>query len=99
MFYSQVVRRPSDLCVYNPWGEMFHEQQDLPRPSGEFFRPATPRGRVNENPNVPEFIKNTQALRVANFSRSAVRGNCRGATKKDPIDVENTPLEKRTYKH
>ncbi len=68
-------------------------------PLENFFGQQRQRGRVNENPNVPEFIKNTQALRVANFSRSAVRGNCRGATKKDPIDVENTPLEKRTYKH
>lgn len=53
MFYSQVVRRPSDLCVYNPWGEMFHEQQDLPRPSGEFFRPATPTRESKREPERP----------------------------------------------
>ena len=36
------------------------------------------RGRVNENPNVKEFLKNTQALRVIQSCTGAVRGNCRG---------------------
>ncbi len=39
------------------------------------------RGRVNENPNIPEFIKNTQALRIVNTTCCTVRGNCRGAKK------------------
>ncbi len=65
-------------------------------PLENFFGQQRQRGRVNENPNVPEFIKNTQALRVVNTTCSTVRGNCRGAQKrKGPIEVENTPLGKR----
>ena len=58
------------------------------------------RGRVNENPNTSEFVKNTQALRVVNSGCATVRGNCRGTQKNYvPIEVENTPLQKRKTKH
>lgn len=40
------------------------------------------RGAVNENPNVKEFLENTQALRVINTVCGTVRGNVRGADKK-----------------
>lgn len=91
IFYSQVIRRPCDV--------RFMSNKICQDPLENFFGQQCQRGRVNENPNVPEFVKNTQALRVANLSCSTVRGNCRGATKKAPTDVENTPLEKRKYKH
>ena len=71
-------------------------------PLENFFGQQRQRGRVNENPNVSEFVKNTQALRVVNSSCATVRGNCRGARKKKndaPLEVENTPLRKRKTKH
>ncbi len=72
-------------------------------PLENFFGQQRQRGRVNENPNVSEFVKNTQALRVVNSSCATVRGNCRGAQKKKkkdaPLEVENTPLQKRKTKH
>ena len=65
-------------------------------PLEDFFGQQRQRGRVNENPNVLEFIKNTQAMRVVNTACSTVRGNCRGTQKrKGPIEVENTPLQKK----
>ncbi len=58
------------------------------------------RGRVNENPSVAEFAKNTQALRIVNSTCATVRGNCRGGKEKaDNIEVDNTPLNKRRKKH
>ena len=64
-------------------------------PLENFFGQQRQRGRVNENPNVSEFIKNTQALRVVNTACATVRGNCRGARKRKALEVENTPLQKR----
>lgn len=69
-------------------------------PLENFFGMQRQRGRVNENPNVSEFMKNTQALRVVNASSSTIKGNCRGVQKrKTPLEVENTPLQKRKTKH
>lgn len=71
-------------------------------PLENFFGMQRQRGRVNENPNVSEFMKNTQALRVVNSDCATVRGNCRGARKgkgKGRMEVENTPLPKRKKKH
>ena len=55
---------------------------------------------MNENPNVQEFCKNTQALRVINCScLGPVKGNCRGSNKKEmtaaDLEKENQPLRKR----
>ena len=37
------------------------------------------RGRTRDNPNIQEFLKNTQALRVViGFCRDVTKGNCRG---------------------
>ena len=47
-------------------------------PLGIFFGLQRQRGRVNENPNVAQFLKNTQALRVIQTCTGSVRGNCRG---------------------
>lgn len=73
-------------------------------PLENFFGRQRQRGRVNENPNAMEFLKNTQALRAINSTSVTVRGNCRGASSKKknsdehPL-VENTPLSKRKRKH
>lgn len=69
-------------------------------PLENFFGRQRQRGRVNENPNVAEFAKNTQALRIVNSTCATVRGNCRGATENtDYLEVDNTPLNKRKRKH
>ena len=60
-----------------------------------FFGQQRQRGRVNENPNAAEFMKNTKALRMVNSFCSRVKGNCRGNQQGLPFDIENTPLEKR----
>ena len=49
-------------------------------------------GGVHDNPNVQEFVKNTQALRVINFfCKGPSRGNCRGGLKL----VSNSCVTKR----
>lgn len=57
------------------------------------------RGAVNENPNVKEFLENTQALRVINTVCGTVRGNVRGADKKGRKyrvkEVDLQPMRKR----
>ena len=67
-------------------------------PLEKFFGCQRQRGRVDENPNVQAFCKNTQALCVVNSCMGTVKGHCRssGTT---PIDMEkeNKPLPKRTY--
>ena len=53
------------------------------------------RGRVNENPCVSEFIKNSQALWVINHTCGPVRGNCRRGSSSHEFELDNTPLKKR----
>lgn len=65
-------------------------------PLENFFGCQRQRGKSHENPNVAQFCKNTQALRVINGTCGSVsKGNCRG--KKEGIDwqKENQPLPKR----
>ena len=61
-----------------------------------FFGLQRQQGRVNENPSVYEFQKNSQALRVIQASTVSVRGNCRGNVEVDPS--EHTPLRHRRCK-
>ena len=69
-------------------------------PLENFFGQQRQRGRANENPNVTEFLESTQALRVVNSTSHTIRGNCRGAQKrKEPLEIENTPLKKRKTVH
>lgn len=77
-------------------------------PLENFFGKQRQRGRVNENPNALEFIRNTQALRIVNTDCTTIRGNCRGASKRkkykkrkrdEPVIVDNAPLAKRKRKH
>lgn len=54
------------------------------------------RGGTHDNPNVQEFCKKPQALRVINsFCRAPVKGNCRRNRKPIDLEMENTPLPKR----
>ena len=66
-------------------------------PLENFFGQQRQRGRVNENPNSRDFLKNTQALRVVNGVCGNVKGNCRGSEEYSPDYA--TPLPKRPRKH
>ena len=70
-----------------------HLSQD---PLENFFSCQWQRGRTSENPNVQEFCKNTQALRVVNSVCGTVaKGNCRGRKQSIDLEKENKPLAKR----
>ena len=65
-------------------------------PLEKYFGLQRQRGRVNENPNVQEFQKNSQALRVVQACTLSVRGNCGGNV---DVDVaEHAPLHRRNSK-
>ena len=69
-----------------------------------FFGCQRQRGKVNENPNVQAFCKNTQALRViGNVCRNSVKGNCRGTVRNREStsmrEEDIAPLPKRRRKN
>lgn len=68
-----------------------HITQD---PLEKYFGLQRQRGRVNENPNVQEFHKNSQALCVVQACAASIKGNCRGNADIDPD--EHSPLCRRT---
>ena len=77
------------------WVKVFPSEKVSQDPIEKFFGCQRQRGRVNENPNAQEFLKNTQALRVINgMCPSVTRGNCRGNTEQQKLDA--TPLHKRS---
>ena len=67
----------------------------------KFFGQQRQRGSSNDNPNVSQFVKGTQALRVINTTCADVKGNCRGSnhkaekTQKWIADKENRTLPRR----
>ena len=68
-------------------------------PLEQFFGLQRQRGGVHDNPNVQEFVKKTQALRVVNsVARAPGRGNCRRGKQDTSFDKENIykPLPKQT---
>ncbi len=70
-------------------------------PLEKFFGWQRSRGGVNDNPNVAQFLKNNQALRVANsIDLDFVKGNCRGNNETSiSSGKENCePLKKRQRK-
>ena len=67
-------------------------------PLENFFGCQRQRGGTSDNPNVAEFLKNTQALRVVNsLCRGLSGGNCRRGKHKINVNIgeENSPLPKR----
>ena len=65
----------------------------------QFFSMQRQRGRTNENPNVHEFLSNTQQIAVVrSICQGTIKGNCRVSTKR-PLDMEkeNKPLPRRKY--
>ena len=68
-------------------------------PIEKFFGQQRQRGRAHDNPNVKDFLKSTQALRVINGVCRTVRGNCRASTSGAIVNAENEePLPKRRKK-
>ena len=65
-------------------------------PLENFFGCQRQRRGAHENPNVHEFCKNTNALKVINSVCGNVsKGNCRGNKKDLDVQVESIPLRKR----
>ena len=77
----------------------FLSQRLCQDPLENFFGRQRQRGGSHDNPNVVEFIHNTQALRVAQRVRIR-KGNCRGGEENEEISVEENsqPLPKRARK-
>ena len=64
-------------------------------PLEQFFGCVRQQGGVHENPNVIEFMKNTQVLRVVNTCKKIARGNCRTDTSENDTRQENISLPRR----
>jgi len=74
-----------------------HLYQD---PLEKYFGMQRQKGGTNANPNVSQFLKNNQTLRVVNTTAANVpRGNCRGRRGCINVDDDNTPLPKRRRQH
>ena len=70
-------------------------------PLEKFFGLQRQRGGANENPNVQQFLKNTQALRVINTVCGNVRGNVRGSKNGETfanVDIQQLSKRKRVNK-
>lgn len=90
------------LIFTYPGVKYFLSEKICQDPLEKFFGCQRQRGRVNENPNVAEFVKNTQALRVCGNLPIEIKGNNRGTSRKRVLtyDKENVPtLTKRRRKH
>ena len=77
---------------------MFLSNRICQDPLEKFFGQQRQRGRASYNPNVSEFLKNTQALWVIDGVCREVRGNCREAKGKEnhcSEDYINKQLPKR----
>ena len=102
----------SILCTVNSFIEMteftfknisdarvFLSNRICQDPLEKIFGQQRQRARASDNPNVSEFLKNPQALRVKDGVCKEVRGNCRGVKEKENQCSEeylNKKLPKRT---
>lgn len=85
-----------DYIFKIPGVKFFLSERLSQGPLENFFGCQRQRGRTSENPNVQEFCKNTQALRVVNsVCGSVAKGNCRGRKQSIDLGKENKPLAKR----
>lgn len=77
--------------------DSFLSQRISQDPLENFFGCQRQRGGTHDNPNLHEFQKNMQALRVVNsFAKGPITGNCRGSKDADKeLLQENDPLPKR----
>lgn len=82
--------------IFNiPGVKSFLSQRICQDPLERFFGCQRQRGRVHDNPNVSEFLKNTQALRVVHGLAAPKKGNCRGGEQDRGKENELQPLPKR----
>ena len=76
-----------------PGVDSFLSQCFCQDPLERFFGCQRQRGRVHDNPNAADFIKNTQAIRVIGSLPHLDKGNCRGSC--GDVDVfHSEPLKK-----
>ena len=99
ILYFSIVKSFVELLRYIlriPGVKFFLSEQLSQDPLENFFGCQRQRCRTNENPNLHEFCKNTQALRVINSVYGTVsKGNCRGNKQVTDMDENNKPLPKR----
>jgi len=78
----------------------FLSQRTCQDPLERFFGCQRQRGGVHDNPNVQEFMKNTQALRLVKSVawKGPTRGNCRGGDQDAGKENVHEPLQKRPRK-
>ena len=74
--------------------KIFLSQRICQDPIEKFFGCQRQRGATHDNPNVSEFCKSSDTIRVVG---SAVRGNCRGKRQSESVDLckASEPLPKR----
>ena len=99
ILYFSIVKSFVELLRYIlriPGVKFFLSERLSQDPLENFFGCQRQRCRTNENPNLHEFCKNTQALRVINSVCGTVsKGNCRGNKQVTDMDENNKPLPKR----
>ena len=77
-----------------PGVDSFLSQRLCQDPLERFFGCQRQRGRVHDNPNAADFIKNTQAIRVIGSLPHPDKGNCRSSC--GDVDVfHSESLKKR----
>ena len=98
VLYSSIVKPFIKLLRYIfriPGVKFFLSERLSQDPLENFFGCQRQRCRTNENPNLHEFWKNTQALRVINSVCGTVsKGNCQGNKQVTYMDKNNKPLPK-----
>ena len=77
-----------------PGVDSFWGQRLCQDPLERFFGCQQQRGRVHDNPNAADFIKNTQVIRVIESLPHPDKGNCRGSCG-DVNVFHSEPLKKR----
>ncbi|SMN01560.1 hypothetical protein SPONN_2631 [uncultured Candidatus Thioglobus sp.] len=88
------------LIFKMPGVRVFLSEHLCQDPLEKFFGCQRQRGGAHDNPNVEQFCKNTQALRVINsFCKGPVRGNCQQKREQCSIEEESAPLPKRKRAH
>jgi len=79
-----------------PGVKMFLSERLSQDPLENFFGCQRQRRGAHENPNMSEFCKNTNALRVINsVCGDVTKGNCRGNKQALDVQIESRPLRKR----
>ena len=95
---SQFICGTSQVLLQHSWSKSIFKPKLCQDPLENFFGHQRQRGRGHDNPNVEQFIINTQALRVINGISNKIKGNCRGQ-KVEETNEDIGPLPKRRYCH